>query len=160
VIWFFIMVVTALLIAALMAAQSSASRPRAVSKGGLVPKFHLKVSGVSHRNADGSSRQKIIERCHPGEIVLLIREPENRYDADAIRVCRQSGEQIGYVPAEHSAHLGEELDISAQGTGRAVVAFISQIRGGTASKPTRGVAIGICYLPGPAAKSDRPKKAN
>ena len=59
----------------------------------------MSVAGVSYDNDDGSSRQTIISRCKPGETLMLIREPDNKFDAGAIKVTRRNGQQIGYVPA-------------------------------------------------------------
>jgi hypothetical protein len=45
------------------------------------------VIGVTYRNADGSSRQEIIRNCRKGDILILLREPSNPYDVNAIKVC-------------------------------------------------------------------------
>jgi HIRAN domain len=58
--------------------------------------FFAKVHGVSYNNDDGSSRQKIISRCKVGEELDIIPEPTNRYNPDAMKVCRKNGEQLGY----------------------------------------------------------------
>jgi hypothetical protein len=73
--------------------------------------FFLQVHGIYHRNEDGSSRQKIIRSCHPGDPLALVPEPENKYDPDAIKVCRPDGAQLGYVPSGHSSKLSNELAI-------------------------------------------------
>jgi hypothetical protein len=67
--------------------------------------------------------------------VLLLPEPSNTYDHLAVKVCRQSGEQLGYLPAGH----GLTKRIRA---GR-VSAEIDSIIGGTRSKPSRGVVLAI-----------------
>ncbi|UCB47954.1 MAG: HIRAN domain-containing protein [Deltaproteobacteria bacterium] len=45
------------------------------------------VMGVTFANADGSSRQEIIRNCKQGDELILLREPNNRYDIHAIKVC-------------------------------------------------------------------------
>ena len=45
------------------------------------------VIGVTYANADGSSRQEIIGNCRKGDELILLREPSNPYDIDAIKVC-------------------------------------------------------------------------
>lgn len=62
--------------------------------------FYMQVHGITHKNDDGTSRQQIIKRCRDGEEVLLVREPENRFDSGAIKICRKNGEQLGYWPAD------------------------------------------------------------
>jgi len=68
------------------------------------------VAGVTYENPDGSDRQEILEDCRSGEKLLLIREPNNEYDRNAIRVCRISREQIGYIPQMFSAEIAPLLD--------------------------------------------------
>jgi hypothetical protein len=59
--------------------------------------FYTKVAGSTHRNKDGTSRKPIIAKCHVGEILELIHEPDNPVDPNAIRVCRKDGSQLGYL---------------------------------------------------------------
>jgi len=59
--------------------------------------FVTHVAGVSFRNKDRHSRQKIIrDSCYVGQWVKLVPEPENKHDHDAIAVYLSSGEKIGY----------------------------------------------------------------
>jgi hypothetical protein len=81
--------------------------------------YFASVAGVSYNNDDGSSRQTIISQCKPGEKLMLIREPDNRFDPAAIKVTRWNGHQIGYVPAdiarnENSGGLAHEIDAGAE----------------------------------------------
>jgi hypothetical protein len=71
-------------------------------------RFHTKIAGVSHRNRNGTSRQKIIARCKVGEPVLFVPEPSNPYDPNAIALFRQNGEQLGYLGAD----LAERIAMS------------------------------------------------
>jgi hypothetical protein len=75
----------------------------------------VSVAGVSFNNDDGSSRQTVISHCKPGETLMLIREPDNKFDAGAIKITRRNGQQIGYVPACIARHgdsggLAHEID--------------------------------------------------
>ena len=58
--------------------------------------FFEKVHGITHKNEDGSSRQDIIRQCWVGEELVLVPEPTNRYDPNAVKICRKNGQQLGY----------------------------------------------------------------
>ena len=73
--------------------------------------FLLQVHGIYHRNRDGSSRQQIIRNCHAGEVLRLVPEPDNPYDQDAIKVCRENGDQLGYLDAGNAMRITGELSI-------------------------------------------------
>jgi hypothetical protein len=62
--------------------------------------YFAQVHGITHKNADGTSRQDIIEGCREGEELALVPEPTNRFDRDAVKVCRANGEQLGYWAAD------------------------------------------------------------
>jgi hypothetical protein len=72
--------------------------------------IHTRIRGVAHRNSDGAFRQQIIRNfCHPGDALLLMREPGNLVDSNAvgvIRVCRGPDgratfeELLGYLSQE------------------------------------------------------------
>jgi len=66
--------------------------------------FWSKVVGVSHDNLNGSSRQQILKRCEPRELLTLKPEPQNPVDPHAIAVLRENGEQLSYV----NSRLGRE----------------------------------------------------
>jgi hypothetical protein len=111
--------------------------PKSQSVGTPLRSFHTKVVGVTHRNADGSSRQKIIHNCSVGDRLELVREPDNHRDSNAIKVCWQ-GEQLGYISADIAFRLADEID-----RGGKFAASISDLTGGTDRAPTRGVNIKI-----------------
>ena len=71
--------------------------------------FFANVVGVSYPNADGSDRQEIIARCTPLEQLDLVPDPHNPHDPNAIRVCRQNGEQIGHLARGLAAKTTERL---------------------------------------------------
>jgi len=62
--------------------------------------FHKQIHGITHRNGDGSSRQKIIADCYDGEELVLVPEPSNQYDPGAVKICRKNGDQLGYWPSD------------------------------------------------------------
>lgn len=70
--------------------------------------FHTKVRGVTFTNVDGTPRQTIIAKCVVGERLLLVREPDNPHDNQAVKVCRETGELIGYL-GEHVAGSAQDF---------------------------------------------------
>lgn len=97
--------------------------------------FYSKIVGVTYKNRDGSSRQNIIKRCSVGELLELIREPKNEHDPNALKICRQNGEQLGYIGAEQAEELAPLMD-----SGKRVTATISDLTGGVGNE-SRGVNI-------------------
>ena len=96
--------------------------------------FHSKVTGVSHTNIDGVSRQDIIRDLSVGTPLLLKPEPDNPFDPNAIALLTPGGVQVGYVRSELAAELRSQLL-----RGDRVEIAVSEITGGTRSKPIRGV---------------------
>ncbi|KAG8978503.1 hypothetical protein FRB90_008429, partial [Tulasnella sp. 427] len=45
-----------------------------------------------------------------GELVSVVREPTNQYDANAIRVLNASGTQVGHIPRAAAARLAPLMD--------------------------------------------------
>ena len=87
----------------------------------MVRHFFAHVAGESFTNRDGSDRQAIIASCRVGESLILDPEPHNPKDANAVRVLREDGKQIGYLERKMAARLVDDLsDFSAfvAGVGR------------------------------------------
>jgi len=83
--------------------ESPESPPAATS-------FFTKVAGVTFEG-----RQRIVARCSQGELLTLVREPNNRHDKGAIKVMRLNGEQLGYIPSHvsrggDSSGLADRMD--------------------------------------------------
>jgi HIRAN domain len=82
--------------------------------------IYTKIRGVSFENSDGTSRQQIIRSsCHTGDALLLMREPGNPVDHNAIgiiRVCREPDgrpiftEPLGYLSKEIARDLAPLFD--------------------------------------------------
>ncbi len=88
--------------------------------------FFTRVVGVTYENEDGSSRQRIIEKCRVGDDMRLEWQPDNPHDANAIAVRRRpTGEQIGYLAREVAARAVEQMQ-----AGTEFSAEIHEIRGG------------------------------
>ena len=82
------------------------------------------VIGVTYANADGSSRQEIIGNCRKGDELILLREPNNPYDMNAVKVCtlRKQGflsrllrrkpvlSQLGYLSEYVASRIAPLMD--------------------------------------------------
>jgi hypothetical protein len=104
------------------------------SKGSNVRHFHTKIAGVTHKNADGSDRQKLIAKCQVFETLELDHEENNAHDPNAVRVCRQNGHQLGYLGAD----LAEEI-VRKSAKGYRFAAVIKGITGGKRKGQSFGV---------------------
>jgi hypothetical protein len=68
--------------------------------------FYAKVAGVTYDN-----RQAVIARLSALETLDLLPEPDNPADPNAIKVCRRTGEQIGYLKRPRARRLVEKLEL-------------------------------------------------
>ena len=102
--------------------------------------FHAKIAGVSHLNDDGSSRQVLLRRLKPLDILKLVPEPTNSYDQNAVKVVTGAGEQVGYLERRLAGEVTRSLK---RGDGwLAVVAHLNRAEGA----PTLGITIGMLHL--------------
>jgi hypothetical protein len=97
--------------------------------------FLLGVVGESFRNDDGSSRQALLAAATLSTDVVLVPEPDNRFDGEAVSVHLRGLGQVGYLPSGH--------DLSDDVAAGFVGARIASITGGTADKPSRGLVLEI-----------------
>lgn len=99
------------------------------------------VVGESHKNTDGTERQKIIaQQCVVGAYVKLIREPRNPYDKNAVAIHTSDGNQIGYLSRDDAVAIAKRLDKA-----ESYDAWVSRRRGGTKTKPSYGVVINVWF---------------
>jgi hypothetical protein len=68
-----------------------------------------RIAGVTYEG-----RQTVVSKLLRKEIVMLVREPKNEYDANAIAVTNTLGEQLGYIPREMAARLATPIDKGAR----------------------------------------------
>lgn len=103
------------------------------------PIFPLEIVGESNY-------QKEIKRIaaatasseEPGVFTaVLVREPDNPYDPDAVAVYADGGSQVGYLAREEAAAISEFLDAIARRGYRAYCT--GRIAGGTSRKKHRGI---------------------
>ena len=101
-----------------------------------------KVVGVTHKNGDGTSRQKILKKMRregrEGETVYLEHEPDNPFDENAVKVLNTDSEQLGYLSSE----LAEDI-VERVANGEVFNAVISEFTGGDELRPTVGCNLEI-----------------
>lgn len=97
------------------------------------------VAGEGQINDDGTPRQDIIGKCYPGDAVELVREPNNSYDENAVRIDYKH-ESIGYVNKKDAQVLAPLLDSKL-----AHQAIIHKLKGGVPDYPNYGVEISISW---------------
>ncbi len=99
--------------------------------------FHSKILGVTAKNEDGSSRQRLIKRLRVGTVLMLVRDPGNRYDPNTIEVCTRKGKMLGYLNRDLAEEMSPQID-----SGTHVECVVSDLTGGGwLFKRTRGVNI-------------------
>lgn len=71
-----------------------------------------KVTGVTFINDDGISRASIISSMSILDEIVLVRDPYNLYDSNAIKVCVKKGDkehQIGFVEKGLASKLSPKM---------------------------------------------------
>ena len=90
------------------------------------------VVGVTYEG-----RQSIVALLKVGEKVLLVREPNNPHDNNAIKVIRQNGQCFGFISRSGAASLASRFDEY----GKPVEAIVKSITGGNFPSGVLGVKI-------------------
>ena len=95
---------------------------------------------------DGSNREQILRACKPGETLLLLRDPSNKHDHNAIQVCKRGWfrhRQIGHLSEYQAEKIAPLMDC-----GIPVTATVEQITGGGgwfSARENFGMNIKISY---------------
>lgn len=79
------------------------------SEEDIASSFSTGVMGEFYDNADGTSRQKILKRCKPGQQLHLICDIENPKHGKAVLVTTVSGQGIGYLPWDLAELVAPEM---------------------------------------------------
>lgn len=93
--------------------------------------FYCKVAGVTKNTRSGESRQLVIRRLlNSGQLemeqeLVLVPEPSNPYDPNAVRVCSKSGDDLGFIPAKVAPRISSGIK-----EGLHYTAYISRVTGG------------------------------
>jgi hypothetical protein len=64
------------------------------------------VAGVKYEGRDRVVRRFV----RAGDEVLLVRDPDNKFSANAVQVCSSNGRQIGFIPEEWAEDIAPLLD--------------------------------------------------
>lgn len=65
---------------------------------------------MSHRNSDRTSRTRIIGECSTFDSILLVPEPSNEFDPNAIAVRRrENSEQLGYLDSRLAGEITRDM---------------------------------------------------
>lgn len=108
---------------------------------GPVRQFHTKIVGISQKNPDGSSRQKILSKCSVGDRLELRWDRFNKYDRNAIEVVTSDGKQLGFLSKELAKKVAPQIS-----NGVRAFAIIKDITGGTKEKKTLGCNIEVMIV--------------
>ena len=71
--------------------------------------YSTEVKGLLHKGPATKERQKILEKCSVGEKLKLIHSP-SPYNANAIKVYRYNGQQIGWLSGEIAGEIVPIID--------------------------------------------------
>jgi hypothetical protein len=82
------------------------------------------VAGVMY-----NERHTMVPRLSLRERVRLIRQPDNAFDSNAIRIETQRGEELGFVARELAAHLAPYMDSCGQPIEATITELISDALG-------------------------------
>ena len=94
--------------------------------------IETKVVGVTYEN-----RQAVVTQLKVGEVVYLVRNPENEYDPNAIKVYKWDGRSFGFLNRSLASVLVAQFDRYR----RPVKAIVSEIKGGYSLGSCLGVVI-------------------
>jgi hypothetical protein len=86
--------------------------------------FSLPAVGERFDNEDGSSRQLEIQALVPGDVVELVRQPDNPHDHMAVAIMSCSGTCVGYLGRVKAQWIGSKMDRGMQ-----VSAIVERVRG-------------------------------
>jgi single-stranded-DNA-specific exonuclease len=87
-------------------------------------------------------RQAVVALLTEGERVSLIREPDNPFDSNAVKVVRWDHQQIGYLDRELARILAPKMDFYR----RPIKATVKRLTGGCYPGSGLGVVVRF-YMP-------------
>lgn len=100
----------------------------------------FRIVGESHATRAGRPRQDVLLSIYPGDGIVLEREPDNDFDANAVAIV--TGEHdLGYLAKEDAAIVAPALD-----AGLPYRAQIHRLTGGVGDAEFYGVEVSIAWL--------------
>jgi single-stranded-DNA-specific exonuclease len=115
---------------------SIAIQPKAVVSGP-ESKIHGKVVTTKVVGVSFEDRQELISRLQTGDRIWLEREPQNPFDANAVSVTNNLGEQVGYL----NAHLAAALAVYFDRYGKPVRGRVYLLTGSSFDNYNLGIVI-------------------
>ena len=99
--------------------------------------IETRVVGVTFEN-----RQAVVALLTEGERVSLIRDPDNPFDSNAVKVVRWDRQQIGFLDRELAKIMAPRMDRY----GGTFIATVKRLTGGDYQRSSLGVIVRF-YLP-------------
>jgi hypothetical protein len=69
----------------------------------------LPIVGIDYPNKRGVTRRFAVDLLRPGDPVVLVLEPSNPADENAVAVFSVEKVQMGYIPAQRAPYVGKKL---------------------------------------------------
>ncbi|WP_025293728.1 HIRAN domain-containing protein [Sphingomonas sanxanigenens] len=100
--------------------------------------FSLPACGEFYDNEDGSSRQEELRSLEPGDVLALVREPENAHDRMAVAIFTARGIRVGYLRRDRAVWIGSKID-----RGFPVNAIVQRVKGIDLAGATLGLVMRV-----------------
>jgi hypothetical protein len=100
--------------------------------------FSLAAVGCWYDNDDGSSRQIELRELQPGDVIELVRQPDNPHDRLAVAIVTVSGTCVGYLSRERASWMASKID-----RGLPVNAIVERVKGINLPDATLGLVMRI-----------------
>lgn len=101
-----------------------------------VREFRSKIMGITF-----DKRMDFVKQLKQGEQIFLVREKDNQYDKNAVRVQNKAGEHLGYLKKELSEVFAPRMDSG----GFDYECFVKEVTGGD-EKGKMNIGINIIIL--------------
>ena len=96
------------------------------------PTIETRIVGTTFGN-----RQAVVALLTQWEQVYLIREPENEFDSNAVKVVRWDKQQVGYLNKELAKIVAPRIDR----LGRPIKGTVTRLTGGYSSASSLGAEV-------------------